>query len=90
MRVYEAIVKALESVDVDAAFGGPGENATGLMVALKHCSKIRPVIVRHEQAVSCITCGYAIYSTSLVSSTFDLSRASRTSHVLVMRALVAV
>jgi len=89
MRVYEAIVKALESVYVDAAFGG-GENGTGLMVALKHSSKIRSVIVRHEQAASCITCGYAIYSTSLVSSTFDLSRASRTSHVLVMRALVAV
>ena len=27
MRVYEAIVKALESVGVDAAFGGAGENA---------------------------------------------------------------
>jgi len=84
MRVYEPIVKALDGVDVDAAFGRPGENATGLMVALNHSSKIWPVIVRHEQAASFITCGYAIYSTSLVSSPFDFSRASRTSHVLAM------
>ena len=84
MRVYEAIVKTLESVDVDAAFGGPGENAAGLMVALKHSRNIRPVIVRHEQAASCITRGYAIDSTSLVSSAFDFSRAYRTSHVLAM------
>ena len=35
MRVYEAIVKALESVGVDAAFGGAGENAAGAMIALK-------------------------------------------------------
>ncbi len=65
MRVYEAIVKALESVGVDAAFGGAGENAAGLMVALKHSSKIRPVIVRHEQAASFMACGYAIYSNHL-------------------------
>jgi len=61
MRVYEAIVKALESVDVDAAFGGPGgpgENATGLMMALNHFCKIRPVIVRHKQAAFFIICGY--------------------------------
>jgi acetolactate synthase-1/2/3 large subunit len=65
MRVYEAIVKALECVGVDAAFGGAGENAAGLMVALKHSSKIRPVIVRHEQAASFMACGYAIYSNRL-------------------------
>ena len=35
MRVYEAIVKGLESVGVEAAFGGAGENAAGLMLALK-------------------------------------------------------
>ena len=29
MRVYEAIVKALENLGVDAAFGGAGENAAG-------------------------------------------------------------
>jgi acetolactate synthase I/II/III large subunit len=62
MRVYEAIVKGLEGVGVDAAFGGAGENAASLMIALKHSKKIKPVIARHEQAASFMACGYAIYS----------------------------
>src|SRR5437667_3029846 len=65
MRVYEAIVKALEGIGVDAAFGGAGENAASLMLALKHAAKIKPVIVRHEQAASFMACGYAIYSNRL-------------------------
>src|SRR5215467_10086340 len=65
MRVYEAIVKGLEGVGVDAAFGGAGENAASLLLALKHSTKIRPVIVRHEQAASFMACGYAIYSNRL-------------------------
>jgi acetolactate synthase I/II/III large subunit len=65
MRVYEAIVKALEGIGVDAAFGGAGENAAPLMLALKHSTKIRPVITRHEQAASFMACGYAIYSGKL-------------------------
>src|SRR2546427_12444332 len=62
MRVYEAIVKALEGIGVDAAFGGAGENAASLMLALKPSTKIKPIIVRHEQAASFMACGYAIYS----------------------------
>ena len=65
MRVYEAIIKGLEGIGVDAAFGGVGENAASLLLALKHSSKIRPVIVRHEQAASFMACGYAIYSSRL-------------------------
>jgi acetolactate synthase-1/2/3 large subunit len=65
MRVYEAIVKGLEAVGVDAAFGGAGENAASLMLALKHSTKIKPMIVRHEQAASFMACGYAIYSNRL-------------------------
>src|SRR5437016_12670765 len=65
MRVYEEIVKALEGIGVDAAFGGAGENAASLMLALKHSTKIRPIIVRHEQAASFMACGYAIYSNRL-------------------------
>src|SRR5260221_12800776 len=65
MRVYEAIVKGLEGVGVDAAFGGAGENAASLLLALKHSPKIKPVIVRHEQAASFMACGYAIYSNRL-------------------------
>ena len=41
MKVYEAIVKGLEGVGVEAAFGGAGENAAGLMLALKHSKRIR-------------------------------------------------
>ena len=65
MRVYEAIIKGLEGIGVDAAFGGAGENAASLLLALKHSSKIKPVIVRHEQAASFMACGYAIYSNRL-------------------------
>jgi acetolactate synthase I/II/III large subunit len=65
VRVYEAIVKGLESVGVDAAFGGAGENAASLLLALKHSSKIKTVVVRHEQAASFMACGYAIFSNRL-------------------------
>src|SRR6185312_3449471 len=65
MRVYEAIVKGLEGVGVEAAFGGAGENAAGLMLALKASDTIRPVITRHEQAASFMACGYAMYTDKL-------------------------
>jgi acetolactate synthase-1/2/3 large subunit len=65
MRVYEAIVKGLEDVGVRAAFGGAGENAAGLMLALKHSRRIRPIITRHEQAASFMACGYAMYTNRL-------------------------
>ena len=65
MRVYEAIVKGLEGIGVEAAFGGAGENAAGLMLALKHSKKIRPVITKHEQAASFMACGYAMYTDKL-------------------------
>ena len=65
MRVYEAIVKGLEGIGVTAAFGGAGENAAGLMIALKHSRQIRPVITRNEQAASFMACGYAMYTDQL-------------------------
>ncbi|SEG99242.1 acetolactate synthase-1/2/3 large subunit [Nonomuraea solani] len=65
MRVYEAIVAGLEDVGVEAAFGGAGENAAGLMLALKHSRRIRPIITRHEQAASFMACGYAMFSGKL-------------------------
>jgi acetolactate synthase-1/2/3 large subunit len=63
--VYEAIVKGLEGVGVEAAFGGAGENAAGLMLALKHSETIRPIITRNEQAASFMACGYAMYTNRL-------------------------
>src|SRR5262249_7123023 len=65
MKVYEAIVRGLESIGVSAAFGGAGENAAGLMIALKHSERIRPVIARHEQAASFMACGHAMYTDQL-------------------------
>ena len=65
MRVYEAIVKGLESVGVEAAFGGAGENAAGLMLALNDSDKVRGIITRHEQAASFMACGYAMYTDKL-------------------------
>ncbi|MGD9961156.1 thiamine pyrophosphate-binding protein [Nocardioides sp.] len=65
MRVYEALVRGLESLGVGAAFGGAGENAAGLMLALKDSDTIRPVITRHEQAASFMACGYAMYTDQL-------------------------
>src|SRR5215471_7067017 len=62
MRIYEAIVRVLESVGVEHAFGGAGENSAPLMLALKHSTKIKPIITRNEQAASFMACGYAIYS----------------------------
>jgi acetolactate synthase-1/2/3 large subunit len=65
MRVYEAIVKGLEDVGVTAAFGGAGENAAGMMIALKNSASVRGVISRHEQAASFMACGYAMYTNRL-------------------------
>ena len=65
VRVYEAIVKGLESIDVDAAFGGAGENAAQLLLALKHSPKVRGIVARHEQGASFMACGYAMYTNKL-------------------------
>jgi acetolactate synthase-1/2/3 large subunit len=65
MRVYEAIVKGLEGIGVEAAFGGAGENAAGLMLALSRSERIRGIIARHEQAASFMACGYAMYTDKL-------------------------
>jgi acetolactate synthase I/II/III large subunit len=65
VQVYEAIVKGLEGVGVQAAFGGAGENAASLMLALKHSEKIRPIMTRNEQAASFMACGYAMYTNRL-------------------------
>ena len=65
MRVYEAIVKGLESAGVEAAFGGAGENAAGLMIALEESKRIRPIMTRHEQAASFMACGYAMFTDKL-------------------------
>jgi hypothetical protein len=44
MRLYEAIVKGLQFVGVDAGVGGANENAANLL-ALKHFSKMKSVVI---------------------------------------------
>jgi acetolactate synthase-1/2/3 large subunit len=65
VRIYEAIVRGLESVGVDAAFGGAGENAAGMMIALKDSPKIKPIVTRNEQAAAFAACGYAMFTRKL-------------------------
>jgi acetolactate synthase-1/2/3 large subunit len=65
MRIYEAVVKTLESLGVDTVFGGAGENDASLLLALNHSTKIKTVIVRNEQAASFMACGYAMYTNRL-------------------------
>lgn len=65
MRVYEAVVAALESIGVDAAFGGAGENAAGLMLALDKSDQIRPIIAKNEQGAAFVACGYVMFTDKL-------------------------
>jgi acetolactate synthase I/II/III large subunit len=65
VRIYEAIVRGLESVGVDAAFGGAGENAAGMMIALKDSPKIKAIVTRNEQAAAFAACGYAMFTRKL-------------------------
>lgn len=66
MLVYDAIVRGLIAIGVNAAFGGAGENDASLMLALKHAEPMmRPVITKHEQAASFMACGYAMYTNKL-------------------------
>lgn len=65
MRVFESLIAGLEHIGVRAAFGGAGETATGMMLALKHSRQIKGIITRHEQAASFMACGYAMYTNHL-------------------------
>lgn len=65
MRVYEAIVKGLEDIGVDAVFGGAGENAAGMMLALDQSKVIHPIITKNEQAAAFMACGYALFTRNL-------------------------
>jgi acetolactate synthase-1/2/3 large subunit len=65
MRIYEAIIKGLEGIGVEAAFGGAGESNTGIMLALRDSARITPVVTRNEQAASFMACGAAMFSDQL-------------------------
>lgn len=65
MRVYDAIVRGLEDIGVEWAFGGAGEADASLMMALKDARNMRAVIAKNEQAASFMACGYAMYTDKL-------------------------
>ena len=65
MRVYDAIVRGLEDIGVEWAFGGAGEADASLMMALKSARNMRAVITKNEQAASFMACGYAMYTDKL-------------------------
>jgi len=44
MRVYEAILRALQFFRADAAFGSAGENAAS-QLSVEHSTEIKPVVV---------------------------------------------
>ena len=65
VQVYEAIVRGLESLGVQTAFGGNGENIASLTVALDRSKQIRPILTRHEQAAAYMACGYSMFTQEL-------------------------
>jgi len=65
VNIAEAIVKNLENIGVDAAFGGSGSGDADILFALHDSKKIQTIITRHEQAASFMACGYAIFSDKL-------------------------
>jgi len=56
MQIYEGLVKGLESIGVDTAFGWQQGNIASLTVALKN-SAIRPIATRHEQGIRAVDGG---------------------------------
>ena len=65
MNISEAIIRNLEGIGVDHAFGGSGAGIDDFIFALKDSTKIRTIIARHEQAASFMACGYAMFSDKL-------------------------
>jgi acetolactate synthase-1/2/3 large subunit len=65
MRVHEAIVAALKDVGVDVMFGGAGEDAAAMQIAVAKAEGVRGIIAKHEQNASFMACGYALFSGKL-------------------------
>ena len=65
MNVCQAIVKNLERIGVDHAFGGSGAGIDDFIFALSESKHITTIIARHEQAASFMACGYAMFSDKL-------------------------
>jgi acetolactate synthase-1/2/3 large subunit len=62
MRINEAIVRWLESIGVDAAFGGASETVASGITALQHSRKIKSLATRNAQAASFAVRGYTVFA----------------------------
>jgi len=58
LKVAEALVKILEKVGIDVVFGVPGRWISPVYIALSE-SKIKHILMRHEQAAAHAADGYA-------------------------------
>jgi pyruvate dehydrogenase (quinone) len=63
MRTADIIAEALLDWKVEVIFGLPGDGINGFMEALrKRQSKIKFVLVRHEESAAFMACAYAKYT----------------------------
>lgn len=65
MNTCEAIIRNLEKIGVDYAFGGSGAGIDDFVFALSRSKTIKGVIARNEQGASFMACGYAMFSDKL-------------------------
>jgi acetolactate synthase-1/2/3 large subunit len=65
MNISEAIIRNLELIGVEYAFGGSGAGIDDFIFALDQSKSIKTIIARHEQGASFMACGYAMFSDKL-------------------------
>lgn len=65
MDICESIIRNLENIGVEYAFGGSGAGVADFVLALKKSKSIRGIMARHEQGASFMACGYAMFSDKL-------------------------
>jgi pyruvate dehydrogenase (quinone) len=66
LRTADIVAEALIDWDVDTIFGLPGDGINGFMESLRQRqSKIRFILVRHEESAAFMACAYAKYTRRL-------------------------
>ena len=66
LRTADIVAEALIDWDVDTIFGLPGDGINGFMESLRlRQSKVRFVLVRHEESAAFMACAYAKYTRRL-------------------------
>jgi pyruvate dehydrogenase (quinone) len=66
LRTADIVAEALIDWDVDTIFGLPGDGINGFMESLRQRqSKVRFILVRHEESAAFMACAYAKYTRRL-------------------------